>query len=217
MDLVEALEARGIRIARIIAAAQDPAGRPSPACTWDDRDAAYEITEHLIQPRPPADRLPVGQRGTPLQRLERHRLRAGVEGLRHHPGPPPGGEGRPHLRRRLPRRTPLAALREPPTAIFGCNDDRRRRRYWPRRRSVARAVRTVDRRFRGRPVLAPVVAGADHRQAGDRRHRGAMGADADRQPATTARTRSPSRTTASRRNWWCAAPTGPVRLRPNPQ
>ena len=48
LDLIEALAARGIRATRIIAAAEDPKdGHP---CVFvDDRDAAYEITEHLIQ------------------------------------------------------------------------------------------------------------------------------------------------------------------------
>src|SRR5690606_12790949 len=48
LDLVETLTSRGIRVIRIIAAAEDPDdGHP---CVYvDDRDAAYELTEHLIQ------------------------------------------------------------------------------------------------------------------------------------------------------------------------
>jgi len=46
-ELVAALNARGIKTVRIIAATEDPA---DGACVFvDDRDAAYEITEHLIQ------------------------------------------------------------------------------------------------------------------------------------------------------------------------
>ena len=47
-DLVNALAARGVKLVRIIAATEDPEdGLP---CVYvDDRDAAYEITEHLIQ------------------------------------------------------------------------------------------------------------------------------------------------------------------------
>ena len=46
-DLIQALTARGIKLVRIIAATEDPA---DGACVFvDDREAAYEITEHLIQ------------------------------------------------------------------------------------------------------------------------------------------------------------------------
>src|SRR5690606_1718980 len=47
-DLIEALARRGVRTARIIAGAEDPADG-HPCVHVDDRDAAYEITEHLIQ------------------------------------------------------------------------------------------------------------------------------------------------------------------------
>src|SRR5690606_19573161 len=48
LALVQTLAARGIRIVRIIAATEDP-GDGYPCVYVDDRDAAYEITEHLIQ------------------------------------------------------------------------------------------------------------------------------------------------------------------------
>lgn len=47
-DLVDALAARGIALVRIIAATEDP-DDGLPCVYVDDRGAAYEITEHLIQ------------------------------------------------------------------------------------------------------------------------------------------------------------------------
>ncbi|UNK48200.1 LacI family DNA-binding transcriptional regulator [Lysobacter sp. S4-A87] len=47
-ELVTELVAHGIRLVRIVSAAADP--QDGSACIYvDDRDAAYEITEHLIQ------------------------------------------------------------------------------------------------------------------------------------------------------------------------
>jgi len=47
-ELVNELVAQGIRLVRIVSAAADP--RDGSACVYvDDRDAAYDITEHLIQ------------------------------------------------------------------------------------------------------------------------------------------------------------------------
>jgi LacI family transcriptional regulator len=48
MELIRFLSANGIKFVRILSAAEDPAdGYP---CVYvDDRDAAYDITEHLIQ------------------------------------------------------------------------------------------------------------------------------------------------------------------------
>ncbi|KAF1685180.1 LacI family transcriptional regulator [Pseudoxanthomonas broegbernensis] len=120
-DLVAALVARGIRVVRIIAATDDPGDGP---CVYiDDRDAAYEITEHLIQ---------LGHQrigflwGGPQHRSsgERH---AGYESALKDYGIPvdkhlvvPGDytfdDGFRGARR-------LLALREPPTAIFGSNDE----------------------------------------------------------------------------------------------
>ena len=46
--LVDALVEAGVRLVRIVSAATDPQG--GSACVYvDDRDAAYEITQHLIQ------------------------------------------------------------------------------------------------------------------------------------------------------------------------
>jgi LacI family transcriptional regulator len=48
MELVGELVAHGIKLVRIVSAAEDP--RDGAPCVWvDDRDAAYDITEHLIQ------------------------------------------------------------------------------------------------------------------------------------------------------------------------
>ena len=47
-ELVSELIANGIRLVRVVSAAADP--QDGSACIYvDDRDAAYEITEHLIQ------------------------------------------------------------------------------------------------------------------------------------------------------------------------
>ncbi|MBW8811247.1 MAG: LacI family DNA-binding transcriptional regulator, partial [Lysobacter sp.] len=47
-ELVAELVAHGIRLVRIVSAAEDP--KDGSPCVWvDDRDAAYDITEHLIQ------------------------------------------------------------------------------------------------------------------------------------------------------------------------
>ncbi|MFT3755416.1 MAG: LacI family DNA-binding transcriptional regulator [Pseudoxanthomonas sp.] len=121
-ELVDALAARNIPLVRIIAATEDPDdGLPS---VWvDDRDAAYEITEHLIQ---------LGhQRIGFLWGGEEHRSsgerHAGyVQALKDYdipfdkhlvvPGDYTFDDGFRGARR-------LLALREPPTAIFGCNDE----------------------------------------------------------------------------------------------
>src|SRR5690606_36717033 len=47
-ELIEALSQAGVRATRIIAAAEDP-GDGHPCVYIDDRDAAFEITEHLIR------------------------------------------------------------------------------------------------------------------------------------------------------------------------
>ncbi len=48
LELIELLAAQGIKLVRIISAAQDP--RDGYPCVFvDDRDAAYDITKHLIQ------------------------------------------------------------------------------------------------------------------------------------------------------------------------
>jgi len=120
-ELVAALNARGIKTVRIIAATEDPA---DGACVFvDDRDAAYEITEHLIQ---------LGHQrigflwGGPEHRSSGERY-AGYEAalkdygitLDKHlviPGDYTFDDGFRGARR-------LLALREPPTAIFGSNDE----------------------------------------------------------------------------------------------
>ena len=120
-ELVAALNARGIKTVRIIAATEDPG---DGACVFvDDRDAAYEITEHLIQ---------LGHQrigflwGGTSHRSSGERY-AGYEAalkdyginLDKHlviPGDYTFDDGFRGARR-------LLALREPPTAIFGSNDE----------------------------------------------------------------------------------------------
>jgi LacI family transcriptional regulator len=122
MDLIEALAARGVRTIRIIAAAEDPAdGHP---CVYvDDRDAAYEITEHLIQ---------LGHQrigflwGGQEHRSSSERYLGYEQALKDYgitldkhlviPGDYTFDDGFRGARR-------LLALRDPPTAIFGSNDE----------------------------------------------------------------------------------------------
>jgi LacI family transcriptional regulator len=121
-ELVEALVQRGIKLVRIIAATEDP-GDGQPCVFVDDRSAAYEITEHLIQ---------LGHQrigflwggASHRSSIERH---AGYEAaLKDYgitadkhlvvPGDYTFDDGFRGARR-------LLALREPPTAIFGSNDE----------------------------------------------------------------------------------------------
>jgi LacI family transcriptional regulator len=120
-DLVAALVARGIRVVRIIAATEDPGDGP---CVYiDDRDAAYEITEHLIQ----LGHQRIGFLWGGAQHHSSGERYAGYEAalkdygivLDKHlvvPGDYTFDDGFRGARR-------LLALREPPTAIFGSNDE----------------------------------------------------------------------------------------------
>lgn len=120
-DLVAALVARGIRVVRIIAATEDPGDGP---CVYiDDRDAAYEITEHLIQ----LGHQRIGFLWGGAQHRSSGERYAGYEAalkdygiaLDKHlviPGDYTFDDGFRGARR-------LLALREPPTAIFGSNDE----------------------------------------------------------------------------------------------
>lgn len=120
-ELLAGLAARGIKYVRIIAATEDPG---DGACVYiDDRDAAYEITEHLIQ---------LGHQrigflwGGPQHRSSGERY-AGYEAalkdygivLDKHlvvQGDYTFDDGFRGARR-------LLSLREPPSAIFGSNDE----------------------------------------------------------------------------------------------
>ncbi|GAB2494512.1 LacI family DNA-binding transcriptional regulator [Pseudoxanthomonas sangjuensis] len=121
-ELVDALAARGIALVRIIAATEDP-DDGLPCVYVDDRDAAYEITEHLIQ---------LGHQrigflwGGPEHRSSGERYAGYEQALRDYgitvdkhlvvPGDYTFDDGFRGARR-------LLALREPPTAIFGSNDE----------------------------------------------------------------------------------------------
>ncbi|TDK23043.1 LacI family DNA-binding transcriptional regulator [Luteimonas aestuarii] len=122
VDLLQALAARGIRTTRIIAAAEDP-GEGPPCVFVDDRDAAYEITEHLVQ---------LGHQrigflwGGEDHRSSTERYLGYEQALKDYgitldkhlviPGDYTFDDGFRGARR-------LLALREPPTAIFGSNDE----------------------------------------------------------------------------------------------
>ena len=120
-DLVAALVARGVRVVRIIAATEDPGDGP---CVYiDDRDAAYEVTEHLVQ----LGHQRIGFLWGGAQHRSSGERYAGYEAalkdygitLDKHlvvPGDYTFDDGFRGARR-------LLALREPPTAIFGSNDE----------------------------------------------------------------------------------------------
>lgn len=120
--LVAALVAAGVRVVRIIAATADP-GDGIPCVHVDDRDAAYEVTEHLIQ---------LGHQrigflwGGLAHRSSTERYQGYEQALKDYgvpldkhlviPGDYTFDDGFRGARR-------LLALREPPTAIFGSNDE----------------------------------------------------------------------------------------------
>jgi len=120
-DLIAALRARNVPVVRIVAASEDPADGP---CVFvNDNDAAYEVTEHLIQ---------LGHQrigflwGGQSHRSSTERYLGYERALRDY-----GIEPDKHLvvqgdytfddGFRGARR--LLALRDPPTAIFGSNDE----------------------------------------------------------------------------------------------
>ncbi len=121
-DLLAALRAKGVRLVRIIAATEDPAD--GHACVFiDDREAAYEVTEHLIQ----LGHQRIGFLWGGAQHRSSGERYAGYEAalkdygitLDKHlviPGDYTFDDGFRGARR-------LLALREPPTAIFGSNDE----------------------------------------------------------------------------------------------
>ena len=120
-ELVNALAARGVKLVRIIAATEDP--RDGPCVYVDDRDAAYEITEHLIQ---------LGHQrigflwGGLAHRSSSERYLGYEQALKDYGitldkhlvvnGDYTFDDGFRGARR-------LLALRDPPTAIFGSNDE----------------------------------------------------------------------------------------------
>jgi LacI family transcriptional regulator len=122
LELVKTLAARGLRLVRIMAATEDP-DDGFPCVYVDDRDAAYEITEHLIQ---------LGHErigflwGGSAHRSSSERYLGYEQALKDYgitldkhlvvPGDYTFDDGFRGARR-------LLALRDPPTAIFGCNDE----------------------------------------------------------------------------------------------
>ncbi|MBD9369936.1 LacI family DNA-binding transcriptional regulator [Xanthomonas sp. XNM01] len=121
-ELLAALRTKGVRLVRIIAATEDPADG-MPCVFIDDRDAAYEVTEHLIQ----LGHQRIGFLWGGAQHRSSGERYAGYEAalkdygitLDKHlviPGDYTFDDGFRGARR-------LLALREPPTAIFGSNDE----------------------------------------------------------------------------------------------
>ncbi|MEI7036853.1 LacI family DNA-binding transcriptional regulator [Fulvimonas yonginensis] len=121
-QLIATLKAHAIPFVRIIAARTDPAdGSP---CVWvDDRDAAYAITEHLIQ----LGHTRIGFLwGEPHHRSSPERYQGYADALKDYgialnkklilPGRYAFDDGFRGARK-------LLALKEPPTAIFGSNDE----------------------------------------------------------------------------------------------
>ena len=121
-ELVAALVAHAVKLVRIIAATEDP-NDGVPCVYVDDRDAAYEVTEHLIQ---------LGHQrigflwGGLAHRSSTERYEGYEQALRDYgitpdkhlvvPGDYTFDDGFRGARR-------LLALRDPPTAIFGSNDE----------------------------------------------------------------------------------------------
>ena len=121
MDLIKYLAANGIRFVRIISAAEDP-NDGYPCVYVDDRDAAYDITEHLIQLGHQAHSVSCGA----AKRTDRARSVSRAQSALKDYGIPldkklviPGDysfdDGFRGARR-------LFALRKRPTAIFGSNE-----------------------------------------------------------------------------------------------
>jgi LacI family transcriptional regulator len=121
-ELIATLKAHDIGFVRILAARTDPAdGSP---CVWvDDRDAAYAITEHLIQ----LGHTRIGFLwGEPHHRSSPERYQGYADALKDYgltlnrklilPGRYAFDDGFRGARK-------LLALKEPPTAIFGSNDE----------------------------------------------------------------------------------------------
>ena len=122
MELIEHLAANKIPIVRILSAAEDP--RDGYPCVFvDDRDAAYAVTEHLIQ---------LGHQrigflwGGKAHRSSPERFKGYEDALRHYgialdkalivEGDYSFDDGFRGARK-------LLALKNPPTAIFGSNDE----------------------------------------------------------------------------------------------
>ncbi|MEO8672335.1 MAG: LacI family DNA-binding transcriptional regulator [Tahibacter sp.] len=122
MELIETLAANGIRFVRILSAAEDP-NDGYPCVYVDDRDAAYDITKHLIQ---------LGHQrigflwGGEAHRSSPERFRGYESALKDYgipidkkliiPGDYSFDDGFRGARK-------LFALKDRPTAIFGSNDE----------------------------------------------------------------------------------------------
>lgn len=120
--LVDELVAHGIRLVRIVSAAADP--QDGAACVYvDDRDAAYEITEHLIQ----LGHLRIGflwggkSHGSSWERYKGYEDALHEYGIELDPALVVEGDYSFDDGFRGARR--LLALPQPPTAIFGSNDE----------------------------------------------------------------------------------------------
>jgi LacI family transcriptional regulator len=121
-ELIARLKAQGIPFVRIIASREDP--QDGSPCVWvDDRDAAYAITEHLIQ----LGHTRIGFLwGEPHHRSSPERYQGYADALKDYgipldrklvlPGRYAFDDGFRGARK-------LLALKQPPTAIFGSNDE----------------------------------------------------------------------------------------------
>jgi LacI family transcriptional regulator len=122
LELVEQLVAQGIRLVRIVSAAADP--HDGSACVYvDDRDAAYAITEHLIQLGHTRIGFLWGGKSHGSS-WERH---TGYADALHDYGIPADDrlvvEGDYSFDDGFRGARRLLALPEPPTAVFGSNDE----------------------------------------------------------------------------------------------
>ena len=121
-ELVNELVGHGIRLVRIVSAAVDP--QDGAACVYvDDRDAAYEVTEHLIQ----LGHQRIGflwggkSHGSSWERYKGYEDALHAYGIDLDPTLVVEGDYSFDDGFRAARR--LLALPQPPTAIFGSNDE----------------------------------------------------------------------------------------------
>ncbi|MDQ2075919.1 LacI family DNA-binding transcriptional regulator [Marinimicrobium sp. ABcell2] len=121
-QVLEALSQRGVATVPIISGSEPPAGH-SPCVYIDDRSAAHQITEYLIE---------LGHRriaflcGDEAHKSSTERLEGYLEALREHqiePTPELILQGQYSFESGVERSKQLLALNERPSAVFACNDE----------------------------------------------------------------------------------------------
>ncbi|WP_417462435.1 LacI family DNA-binding transcriptional regulator [Kordiimonas sp.] len=120
--VIEALHARGVHLVRIISASSPPGGA-TPCVYVNDRAAAHSVTEHLIEK---------GHKRIAFLWGEEEHHSSGERYAGYHTALEEHGinvdsalalEGRYSFDSGFQRATKLLASKNPPSAIFGCNDE----------------------------------------------------------------------------------------------